>query len=121
MGDFNDVIYLAPKGSTGTSAGFPEQGTPMDLIAFQFVVEAVGATPSVTYKFQGTADGSNWFDLGYITDASDTISQATRTRTTVGADIMWVSNPVGRRYRGYRLVVTANTNVTYHAEMYPIA
>jgi hypothetical protein len=113
---------LAPVGSTGTTAGLPANSglkvNAGDLsVAFLFTVEAVGATPTITYKFQGSDDGSNWFDVNYITDASDTPATAARTRTTQGQDIAWLSQSGVRQYNFYRVVVTANTNVTYRAEL----
>jgi hypothetical protein len=116
---------LASKGSTGNNT-HPSVwlGSSQEAVAFQFVVEAVGGTPTVTWKVQGSPDGqdlndanSNWYDVGYITDASDTISQAARVRTAVGADIAFMSNPVARRFQKYRLVTSANTNVTYRGEV----
>lgn len=117
------AVSLAPTGSTGnvTGAAVAMADDQYPVIAFQFVVEAVGATPTVTFKFQGTLDGTNWYDLGYITDASDTISQATQVRTTVGASVEYVSNPVARRFNSFRVVTTLNTNVTYRAEAYPLS
>lgn len=112
---------LAPAGSTGNVTGAAYHvGSNTQATALQFVVEAVGATPTVTFKFQGSPDGSNWYDLGYITDSQDTISTATRTATGVGASIAFVSNPVARRYAWYRVVTTLNTNVTFRAEIYTI-
>jgi len=125
-----DNNSLAPAGSTGNQT-FPglNVGGGQETIAFQFVVEAVGATPTITWKIQGSVDdpetvtdgNAHWYDVGYITDASDTIAQATRTATAVGAQVAWLSNPVARRYRRYRLVTSANTNVTYHCDLYRIA
>jgi hypothetical protein len=115
------VGTLAPTGSTGNVSGasYAVHGI-YEALVFLFVVEEVGASPTVTYKFQGSPDGENWFDVGYITDSSDTISTATRTRTSVGADIAFVSNPVARRYAYYRVVTSLNTNVTFRAEIYTI-
>jgi hypothetical protein len=89
-----------------------------NAIAFQFVVEVAGGSPTVTYKFQGSFDNTNWYDIGYVTDAVDTVSQATRVRTAVGADILFISNPVARNYSYFRVVVTGNSNITWRAEGY---
>jgi hypothetical protein len=129
-----DNNSLAPAGSTGNQT-FPgvNVGGGQETIAFQFVVETAGGTsPTITWKVQGSVDdpetvvdaNANWFDVGYITDASDTISQATRTATTVGAQVAWLSNPVARRYRRYRLVTSASGGTAppaYHCNMYRIA
>jgi len=90
-------------------------------------VTVAGATPTVTWKVQGSVDdasvsdgNSAWFDVAYITDATDTAAVTARVRTTVGSDLQFLSNPVARRYRKYRLVTTANTNITYDADLYTI-
>jgi hypothetical protein len=117
-----EKVDLASTGSTGNITGnsiFVDSG--WEGIALQFVVEAVGATPTVTYKYQASPDGVNWYDVGYVTDASDTISQATRARTATGADIEFLSNPLARKYRFFRVVTSANTNVTFRAELYRIS
>jgi hypothetical protein len=115
-----DRLLLAPAGSTGNVVGaaVPLPTALYHLLAFQFVVEAAGGSPTVTYKFQGSADGTNWYDIGYVTDISDTVSSATRVRTSVGADIGFLSNPVARWYQYYRVVVTGNNNVTFRAEAF---
>ncbi|MDE2101465.1 MAG: hypothetical protein KGL39_29740 [Patescibacteria group bacterium] len=116
---FFDPIALAATGTTGNVTGNSVQvSDAFDAIAFQFVVEVAGATPTVTYQFQGSVDGVNWYNVGYVTDATDGISQSTRTRTSPGADVMFLSNPIARRYRYFRVVTTANTNITFRAEMY---
>jgi hypothetical protein len=110
---------LAAAGSTGnnTHAGVFIGGT-YDALAVAMEVTAVGATPTVTWKAQGSLDGTNWFDLGYITDASDTVSVATRVMTAVGEQVSFLSNPVARKYNYIRLVTSANTNVTYKADLF---
>ena len=124
-----DKNSLAAAGSTGntTHDGLRVGGT-YETIAVEFVVEAVGSSPTVTWKVQATvADpdvddaDANWYDLGYITDASDAISQTALTATAVGAQIIFLSNPVARRFQRFRLVTSSNTNVTYHADLYRIA
>jgi len=125
-----DQAELAAAGSTGnnTHAGV-HVGAGYEAVVFQFVVEAVGSTPTVTWKVQASPDDpttvadaqANWYDVGYITDASDTISQSTRSATAVGAQIAFLSNPIARRYRRFRLVTSANTNVTYHCDIFRVA
>lgn len=114
-------IEMAPTGTTGNnthSAVVPNRG--YEGLAFQFEIEAVGATPTVTFKVQGSLDGTNYYDLGYITDASDTIATAALTKTSVAAYIIFLSNPLARSYKYFRLVTTANTNVTYSAKLYQL-
>ena len=117
-----EKLMLANTGSTGNATGSSVHvGGTYDAVAFQFVVEAVGGAPTVTYKYQGSADGTNWFDVGYITDATDTVAVATRAMTAVGAQVAFLSNPVARKYKFFRVVTTGNNNVTYRAEVYLLA
>lgn len=121
MSSYNGPVYLAPAGTTGNNTSTASHVDPNHFaLVFQFVVEAVGATPTVTFKFQGSPDNTNWYDIGYITDGTDGISQSTRTVTAVGSSIAFLSNPFARRYRYVRCVTTANTNVTYRAELYQV-
>lgn len=116
------VGTLAPTGSTGNVSGasYAVHGV-YEALVFLFVVEEVGASPTVTYKFQGSPDGENWFDVGYITDVSDTISSATRAMTAAGSQVAFLSNPVARRYAFFRVVTTGNNNVTFRAELYRVS
>lgn len=113
---------LAPSGSTGNVIGASYAvGGSYEALALLFVVEAVGASPTVTYRFQGSPDGVNWFDVGYITDASDTISTSTRAMTATGSQVAFLSNPVARRYAYFRVVTSSNNNVTFRAELFRVS
>jgi len=116
-----DLITLAPSGSTGNVTGPTTFVQGYDALAFQFVVENAGATPTITFKFQGSLDGVNWYDIAYVTDANDTTSTATKTMTAVGASVVFLDNPVARKYKFARVVPSANTNITYRAEAWRIA
>jgi len=125
MASYNGPIAVAPKGSTGnqTHASVP-MPAEADHAAFQFVVEAVGATPTVTWKIQGSLDdpsvsdaNSAWFDIAYNTEANDTLAVATRSATAVGKQVNFKRRNQAHFFRKVRLVTTANTNVTYRCEL----
>jgi hypothetical protein len=115
---------LAATATTGnnthTSVAVNEDA---ESVAMRFIVEAIGGTPTVTWKIQGslydsgTSDAnSSWFDIPFVTDANETVSTTARTATAVGAQVQWLVAGVGRRFfRKFRLVTTSNTNVTYSA------
>ena len=115
-----DLISLAPSGSVATGNGSTVRVEGYDALALQFVVESAGATPTITFKFQGSLDGTNWYDIAYVTDANDTTATSTKTVTAVGASVMFLDNPVARKYKFVRVVPSANTNITYRAEAYRI-
>lgn len=117
-----DKKVLFPTGTTTASTGNSvelETIVQNGVVACQFVVEAVGATPTVTFKYQGSLDNVNWYDMIYFTDANDTLSVATRTVTGTGASVNFldVANS-SRYYKYYRCVTSSDTNVTYRAELY---
>lgn len=111
---------LAPTGSTSNNT-HPGVGVSAGAtrVAVQLVVEAIGATPTITWKVQGSLDGTNWYDVEYVSDSSDTGAASTRTATTVSAQTEWLDLAGGSRfYSQYRLVTSLNTNVTYRGELY---
>jgi hypothetical protein len=112
---------LAAAGTTGNNTHSSFRTDANETVAFEFEVTAIGATPTVTFKYQGSLDGTNWYDTAYVTDASDTVAVAGRTVTAVGTSVQFLSNPVARRYKFYRCVTSANTNVTYTARLYRIS
>ena len=117
MADFLPVQSLAPTGSTGNQTTAPVPLSPdAENASVEFVVEAIGATPTVTWKVQVSDDGSAWFDAQYVTDSSDTVATAAITATTVSTAIVFLRLK-DRDWRLVRLVVSANTNVTYRSEL----
>ncbi len=77
-------------------------------------------TPTVTWKIQGSADTSNWFDMPYITDATVTESQATVTATTASAKLHWLAAAPTRFFPFLRVVTTTTvaSQLTYNAAAY---
>jgi hypothetical protein len=114
-------IIAAAAGSTGNNThSAVKVDSDYNTVAFLFYVTAIGASPTVTWKFQGSIDGTNWHDVAYVTDASDTLSVATEVDTTVSLSTHFLANPVARKYRYFRLVTSSNTNVTYRADIYTV-
>lgn len=114
---------LAATGSTGNVTGNaveykPNGDSGYAPVAFQFVVEAVGATPTVTFKYQGSLDNVTWSDVLYTTPANAAASQATQTVTGTGTTVNFLAVPTTILWAYYRVVTTANTNVTFRAELY---
>ena len=112
---------LAAAGQTGnnTHTGVEVTEDQGAQIALEFIVTVAGATPTVTYALQGSYDGTNYDTTGIsmIPANTDTIA-ATRTVTAVAYYHSHVSQAQSRQYRYYRLVTTANTNVTYNANLW---
>lgn len=122
---------IAPSGSTGNNTHASvelDPGVEFAQLILQFIVEIIGATPTVTYKWQVSADdpdvtdaNSVWIDLPYVIqgDSAETAATATRARTTVGSDTVYpvIGTKTRQIFRKIRLVTSANTNVTYRAEL----
>lgn len=118
-------VALAAKGSTGSNTHQSARATPdASKSLVLFVVEAAGATPTVTYKAQGSMDldnvadaSANWFDLMLLPSDSETAAK-TFTVTATGAYAGYLSQAHSRFLRRVRVVTSANTNVTYRAELH---
>lgn len=118
------IGQLAAVGSTGNNT-HPSVPIPQDVdtLAFEVEITAVGATPTITYKLQGTEDSNgagdatlDWFDLMVLPAGSDT-ALATDTKTAVGV-YEYFSDMERRPVAKVRLVTSLNTNVTYESELY---
>lgn len=116
---------LAATGTTGNNNHASIGVSPVpQLIAVEFVIEAVGATPTVTWKLQGTFDrfeesndgAANWFDLIGLPSDNET-SAITTTKTATGAYVAYLAQNHVRFAPRVRLVTSANTNVTYRANL----
>lgn len=118
-------VKLAATGSTGNNTHQSARATPdSSKSVVLFVVESVGATPTVTYKAQGSFDldtvadaSANWFDLMLLPNDSETAAK-TFTVTATGAYAGYLSQAHTRFLRRIRVVTSSNTNVTYRAELH---
>ncbi len=108
---------MAPAASAGNVTGAAVGlDADSDRAAVAFIVEAIGATPTVTWKAQVSLDGLTWFDARYVTDASEAVASAAITVAVVGTQVIFISL-VDRGWRNVRIVTSANTNVTFRAEL----
>jgi hypothetical protein len=111
---------LAKKGSTGTGVAYAPVGGGLERLnrlAIEVEVEAVGATPTMTYTIEGLMpDGTTWATLALV-QADSTAAAATAgvTVTTVSKTFRYVAGLDFRFVRGLRINVSANTNVTFSA------
>ncbi len=112
----NNFIELAKK-QTGTGRfSALIDGTAASRIMLEFIVDAIGATPTVTFTIQGSMDNVNWVDMQYVTlDSSVAASKAGIVMTTVSVTHRFVDG-LDKRFPHYIAVnVSANTNVTFSA------
>src|SRR5436305_2242417 len=100
------VQLLAPAGSVGNIVGAAQAIEPdSEQLNVEFIVEAIGATPQVTWKAQISADAVNWFDAPYVTDANDNVAQAAivANPAVVGATEIWIHVGTDRHFRFVRI------------------
>lgn len=109
---------LAPTGTTGNNTHTGVAAAEVGLIGFQFVVEVAGSTPTVTYKLQGSFDGTNWSDVMLLPAGSDTATAAPAAAVGTGATLFSIAQAHSRAFSQFRLVTSANTNITYRGELY---
>lgn len=81
------------------------------------VTTTVGATPTVTVNIQGSADGTNFYNVAYSLVATpETVAVAALTITTA-TTTTYLLRP-GHAWRYLKLAYSANTNVTSTATLY---
>lgn len=117
---------LAPANTTGNnthkSVSISDRS---DQCAVHFHVDAVGATPTVTFKVQAAMESgdvddasSHWFDIAMQPSDTAGASEVTNvTKTAIGVYTYYLQM-AQRFFKKLRLVTSANTNVTYHAHVY---
>lgn len=124
-----NMAYVAPIGSTGnnTHNSFRASANNSDY-AFVLIVENGGATPTISWKIQGAMDSdsvtdvnANWFDLLMLPANSDTVAAiplVVSSATTGTVSAVFLAQAPSRFARRFRIVTTANTNVTYRVEFH---
>lgn len=126
MSGFVGPLALANTGSTGNNTHNSVSCSPAaNKTSLIFIVEAVGATPTVTFKFQGTLDpnsvtdaNAQWADLALLPIGSETVTAAPTAVTAVGNSIFYIAQSHTRFVRRVRVITSANTNVTYSAQLH---
>lgn len=84
------------------------------------VTTTVGATPTCTYAIEGSADGTNWFNIPYADSATPTtivVATFVITTATTAIKLLQVDQP----WRYVRLTYSSNTNVTTTADVWTFA
>ena len=99
----------------GQSTNVMDRGVNIESSALLKITTTVGATPTCTYAIEGSADGTNWFNVAYADSATPTtVSVATFVITTATTVYKIVQTNVPVRL--LRLTYSANTNVTNTAD-----
>lgn len=113
-------IQAHAVGSTGNASGTVQHADGLgQRVAVEFKVEAVGATPTVSWQVEGSINGTDWFSCDLIqADGTVAGSNAVVTQTAVGTQIRYVDGLDKRWFSALRVRTTANTNVTFSSKLY---
>jgi hypothetical protein len=84
------------------------------------IASAIGATPTVTVNIQGSADGITWFNVPYALLATPRTFVLTALTITTAVTTTYLLQE-GVFWRYLKLALSANTNVTLTADLYPSA
>lgn len=116
-GGFSNTVNLsAAQTGNGASANVVDRGGSTGPALLK-ITTTVGATPTCTYAIEGSADGTNWFNVPYADSATPTtVSVATFAITTATTVYKTIQPNVPVRY--LRLTYSANTNVTNTADIW---
>lgn len=117
----NNTTELAPKGSVGTGLFKASGFEHADKILVEFQVEAIGATPTLTFTIQGSVDGVNFSDVEYLDlDSATAVSKAGIVVTTASLTRKYLDGLAQRFVSHVGVNVSANTNVTFSARAYKV-
>lgn len=119
------TVTLTPVGTTGTGLKTARNFEDATRMAIEFDVEAVGATPSVTYQIKGCPPGKdatvagNYVKIAYVTeDSTIAVSTADLVLTAAGEKVVYLDGLASRFFSALAVDVTANTNITYSARVH---
>lgn len=110
-----DSAILYPTGSVGNIVSSAVGGLANDSIAFEFIVEAIGATPTVTVVIEQSNDGVNWRTTPKALATGGTAGTSFVYANT-GSDFIYPVDTGFEKWAGFwRMRTSANTNVTFRA------
>jgi hypothetical protein len=115
-GGMNSVNLSTAQTGNGASTNVANRGGNR-AAALLKLTTTVGATPTVTIAIEGSADGTNWFNVAYADSATpETVSVANVVITTATTQykILRADHP----WQYMRLTYSANTNVTTTADLF---
>jgi hypothetical protein len=114
---YGDTASLsAAQTGNGASTNVADRGGATGATLLKLTT-TVGATPTVTVAIEGSADGTNFFNVPYATSAAPTTVVVANLVVTTAVTSYYIIQPnVPVRY--LRLTYSANTNVTSTADVW---
>lgn len=112
----NTVNLSAAQTGNGASTNVADRGFNLGPVLLKLTT-TVGSTPTVTVAIEGSADGTNFFNVAYADSATpETVAVANLviTTATTSYKILRPNHP----WQYLRLTYSANTNVTTTADVW---
>lgn len=113
----NTVNLSTAQTGNGQSTNVCDRGGDIGKAGLLKLTTTIGSTPTVTIAIEGSADGTNWFNIAYCLPATpETVAVANVVITTAVTNlyILRANHP----WRYLRLTYSANTNVTTTADVW---
>ncbi|MFJ8842944.1 hypothetical protein ACIRFF_08580 [Streptomyces cyaneofuscatus] len=107
----NAARLSVAQAGNGTSTHTVDRGAATERPALLTITAAVGATPTCTYRIEGSADGSTWWPAAYADPATPETASVAPFDLTAAGTVHRLLRP-GHPWRYLRLAYSANTNVT---------
>lgn len=107
-------LFTAAVGNVTSSVAYRAR---FDKPGAVVITSAIGATPTVTVNIQGSADGTNFYNIPYALVATPTTFVLTALTITTAVTTTYLLQ-TDQPWSFVRLVASANTNVTLTADAF---
>lgn len=112
----NVVSLSAAQTGNGQSTNVADRGNSVGP-ALLTITTTVGATPTCTYAVEGSADGTDWFNVAFADAATPETPSVATFAITTATTVRKILRP-NHPWRELRLTYSANTNVTNTATLH---
>ena len=112
----NTVNLSTAQTGNGTSTNVVDRGSSPGAALLKLTT-TVGATPTVTIAIEGSADGTNFFNVAYAVTATPETPAVAAVVITTATTNYYILRP-NHPWRYLRLTYSANTNVTTTADVW---
>ena len=112
----NTANLSTAQTGNGVSTNVVDRGSSITAALLKLTT-TIGATPTVTIAIEGSADGTNFFNVAYAlpaTPETPAVANVVITTAVTNLYILRANHP----WRYLRLTYSANTNVTTTADVW---
>lgn len=112
----NDVAVAL---TAATSVAWtPPDGGADSRIALQVTVSTTSGSPTITYKLQGSLDGTNYCDIALLPNDSSTTAASFTKAVAPNTYVYFVDQQHSRKFESYQFVSSSVTTTTYSASLF---